>query len=415
VVIRPEDWDLVGGNPAPGDPDAVGGLAQQFRTVADDAGNVHLRLQQIKDAVDEAIWRGKSANEFRGKLEKLPEHFRKLHDSYDKAASGTSKYATTMRDLQGRAATELGKAQTAHDSQTGSEQARDAALAADPNAVVATHDNAVAAARTQLQSAIDEIGKIRSEFQAAEGAVLDSLHEAHEVGMHNRTGLQKFLTTIADVAEQAAFVLAVVGIVVVVVVFIASGGGILGLIGALAAAEQVFFAATVVSAVALGAKWFDWKIGDFEAPSLRDLIKDTLITTAAFGVGKVLDVFRLPTTSVLVDEFASITTKVRPAQFLGMVGDAALFAPRTVTVEVTIVRVTTVVRTLEEAHLGTLWDVGWSRFYELPKYLSEHEIPSTLLRDFPAAIRDLDPEDLKRQVTGMSGIKLHHVSAGSAS
>src|SRR2546430_17602093 len=101
MTIPPEDWELVGGNPVPGDPATVSARAQDFRTICDDAGDVHRRLKQVQDSVDDAIWRGKAAGEFRGKIEKLPEHLEKLHDSYDKAAAGTATYAVTLRDLIG--------------------------------------------------------------------------------------------------------------------------------------------------------------------------------------------------------------------------------------------------------------------------------------------------------------------------
>jgi WXG100 family type VII secretion target len=404
VVIPAEDWDLVGGNPVPGEPDAVAGLASQFRTVADDADNVHRRLQQIKDSVNDAIWKGKAANEFRDKLEKLPEHFSKLHESYDKAADGTSKYAGKMRDLQGRAATEAGKAHTAHTDQTTSEQTRDAALAADPTAPTAPHDDAIAKARTHLQSAIDEVGRIRSEFQAAEGALLDSLHDAHDVGMHNRSWFQKALSTIADIAEHVAFVLAVIAIIVVVVVAFATGGGfIVAMLAGLAAAEGLFTAATVASAVALVFKWSDFATGDEEAGSLKELIVDSALAAGSFGVGKALGVFKLATTETIVQEFTSITARVRPAQFLGMVDDIAVFVPRTVTVEINVVRVTTVMRTLEEAHLGTLWDIGWSGAYEIPKYLMEHGASSFI----PPPIRELH-----HLIADNAQVEMHHVQAG---
>ena len=119
-------WELIGGDPAPGDPSAVSSLAVVFATTADNAKDVRDRLVRLKDGATDAIWRGDTAGAFRDRIDKMPEHLEKLDQSYRRASQGLDAYARELRDLKADADAALTKAGSAkQDAQTArSNQAR---------------------------------------------------------------------------------------------------------------------------------------------------------------------------------------------------------------------------------------------------------------------------------------------------
>src|SRR5688500_6435391 len=103
-------WELIGGDPAPGDPAAVTRLEGDLGSTADNARDVRDRLVRLKDGATGAIWRGDTADAFRDRIDKMPEHLQKLDESYRKASKGLDAYARELRDLKRDAEAALSKA-----------------------------------------------------------------------------------------------------------------------------------------------------------------------------------------------------------------------------------------------------------------------------------------------------------------
>jgi uncharacterized protein YukE len=107
------DWGLLGGNPAPGDPNGVRTVARDFGSVADDAEECHRQLTRIRDDWRGAIWKGRAADAFRGSIDDLPEDLAKLFASYGIASDALKTYAGNLESAQDQARTALGRAEGA--------------------------------------------------------------------------------------------------------------------------------------------------------------------------------------------------------------------------------------------------------------------------------------------------------------
>ncbi|MDQ6837926.1 MAG: hypothetical protein M3137_06210, partial [Actinomycetota bacterium] len=58
------DWSTFGGDPTPGDAQAVGAVASVFSTIADTGRNALSTLRGIGGQTGPAVWSGKSADAF---------------------------------------------------------------------------------------------------------------------------------------------------------------------------------------------------------------------------------------------------------------------------------------------------------------------------------------------------------------
>jgi uncharacterized protein YukE len=369
-VVVPGDWELVGGDPAPGEPAAYAQLAEQLGRTADAAGDAHRALKKIQDQVDDAIWRGKSADAFRDRIEKLPEKLEKLHASYDKASTALRGYGTTLRQLKSEAGRIVGEARRAHQQEADEQTRLDQARAQDPAAPTTAQEDAVEAARQRLRSARDEVDRIREERKRAESDAVSGLDDAGDLGIQNKSFLAKAFRALAEVAEFIAFVVAVAAIVIVVVVFLTNPGGWAALAAALAVAGPWFSAATGFAAAGLVLKGFAMASGD-EDITMGELAKDGAILLGTWGAGKALGLFKATEFRTLTVQFRHVTTEVRPLLLLVTTSDDLLLAQQVrTTVRITRVEIFQAVKV--PMHLNTIWDANMARFYDIPKYLNEH-------------------------------------------
>jgi uncharacterized protein YukE len=395
------DWDLVGGDPAPGDPDAYADLSGALGETASNAEEAHGRLKKLKDNVDESIWRGKAADAFREEIDKLPDHLAKLMTSYQAAADAMATYGRTLRALQQEAATEVGRAQTARDDEQSATAARDTAVAADPTVPTTVHDAAADAARSRLRAARDQIDDIRDRRRQAETTAVDGLEHAHDVGMKNRSTFHKILGAIASVAETVAFVLAVVGIAIVVCVLLTNPAGWAALVAAFGAASAWFTAATVASGVALGVKTLAWSTGDEEITG-KELATDAAwffgslaAGQAAGAIGKSMNI-GARSVQVTTGQFTRTVTEVRPVlRLITATDDIVLMEAR---VSTTIVRITQIRPIVIPANLGAMWDAGASWVKDIPDYLDKNPALDRVVGGRPDEGEPLD-EVLGRDVS----------------
>lgn len=369
------DWELVGGDPAPGDPVASTDLGKAFGETATNAQSAHGRLKALKDNTDESIWRGKAADAFREEIDKLPELLEKLMKSYQKASEAMTTYGNLLRELQGEAKTAAGTAEAANTDESDAMSAKEAALYTDPTTPTAHHDDAAEAARTRLRSARHQIDDIRARRVAAEGAAVDGLDAAHDIGMKNKSGWQKFFAAVASVAELAAFTLAIVAIAVVVVVLLTNPAGWAALAAAFAAAGPLFTYATVASAVAFGAKAFGNAVGD-EDITMSGLIKEGLWLAGSWGAGRAIGAFgRMGNVGasalrVTTTEFTQTVTEVRPLlRIITATDELVVPQARTTT---TVVRITQIQPVKIAIDLEQAWNIGAATAVDIPKYLDEN-------------------------------------------
>jgi len=366
-------WDLVGGDPAPGNPAAYTDLSRLFGDVAGNAQSAHGRLTALKDNTDESIWKGKAADAFREEIDKLPEHLSKLMQSYQKASEAMTTYGNLLRELQDEAKQQIEVAGTAETDERDAVGARDAAVAADPTAPTTHHDDAAAAARTRLRSARHQIDDIRARRVAAERAAVDGLDAAHDIGMKNKGGLAKFFSAIAKAAEFVAFALAVVAIAVVVIVLLTNPGGWAALAAAFAAAGPLFTAATVASGVALGAKFLGKTWGGDEGITWGTIGKDAAWLVGSFGAGRAIGQFVKaggPALRVTTTEFTRTVTEIRPVlRIITATDELVIFQARTTT---TVIRITQIQPVRIPINMEQAWNIGAALDVEIPKYLNEN-------------------------------------------
>lgn len=389
MVVTPDDWEMVGGDPAPGEPSAYVELSRVFGRTAEAAGDAQRRLKAIQDQVDDAIWRGKSADGFRGRIDKLPGQLEKLHASYDRAGDAMSAYATKLRDLRGQATTLVGEAVRAHGDEIVEQGNLDQARTADPTsptapAATATAEDAVEAARSRLRRARDQIDQIREERRGAENTAVSALDDAGDLGLENRKWYQNALRTLADIAEFVAFAFAVLAVAVIVVVLLTNPAGWAALGAALAAAGPLFAIATGASAVALGFKAGSLATGD-EVTTWRALGGEALFLAATFGAGQKLKALQLHRFRAVTVQFRQVTTEIRPV--LNLVKGTDTLVINQVRTTVRLTQVTIVQRTITPLHLNVVLDAGVAGNRDIPKYLDENPpLARTLRGTAPVAV-----------------------------
>jgi hypothetical protein len=215
------DWSPFGGNPVPGDPDAVRAIAGRFADVADSAARQNGLVRQV-GSDSEAIWVGPAADKFRPHLGRLPGQLDKLATSYRDAADALNGYWPRLRSAQQLAVTALAKARAAQGAiasagsqvsaaTAGADQAASSynqaatALAAATNppasqaATVKSLQSGYQAAQVQLSQAHAALAAANSEMAAAHqmkdqavaqarsasAACADCLHAASAAGIQN--------------------------------------------------------------------------------------------------------------------------------------------------------------------------------------------------------------------------------------
>lgn len=135
------NWDLIGGNPAPGRPTEIRQLARRLDFAATEADAATSALEDIGLDLPESGWQGKTAEAFIDVFGELAPELRKLVHAYEGVGGALSRYADRVEDLQ----------QSAMQA---------AARATEAEAARRTSESAVAAATSALRS-------YRSQYEAA--------------------------------------------------------------------------------------------------------------------------------------------------------------------------------------------------------------------------------------------------------
>lgn len=110
-------WDLVGGNPAPGDPEWIRTQAATLGRIAEDAGDCQQQLNGIYGRWGPSDWTGIAADAFRDHLGNIIPDLSKATASYGAASSALGTFADTLSELQTTAQRALARARTAQNEQ----------------------------------------------------------------------------------------------------------------------------------------------------------------------------------------------------------------------------------------------------------------------------------------------------------
>lgn len=114
------DWDILDGNPAPGDPTEVRRMARLLHSGSELACDALTTLDDVGLCVGESGWEGVSADRFLSAFATLGPDLRKLVDSFDGVGGALDTYAHTLEDLQSEAEMALARAEAGeHARQTG--------------------------------------------------------------------------------------------------------------------------------------------------------------------------------------------------------------------------------------------------------------------------------------------------------
>ena len=114
------DWQpLAGGDPIPGDPEAISALASTLRNAASELDS---QVQTLRGLGDSGTWEGDAGSVFRSKQQGLTDLFSQLATRYELVASPLATFATQLDDAQQQARSALSIAQPAHSTLTQASQ-----------------------------------------------------------------------------------------------------------------------------------------------------------------------------------------------------------------------------------------------------------------------------------------------------
>jgi hypothetical protein len=212
------DWSPLGGNPVPGDPGQVRGLASRFDQIADEVGVQVSRLRRVAEDMGGAgVWAGPAAEACRPHLDKLPGLLDKVVVSYRKAGGALAGYAPKLSAAQGKAVHALRMATEALSEQASAQTAARHKLTssngsgkdADPPpagmllATLVAADPGVQAAGDKLQKAHDLASEAAGDRDRAASTCSDGIHSASDAGIQNPGFFQSIGNDIAGGFEHA--------------------------------------------------------------------------------------------------------------------------------------------------------------------------------------------------------------------
>ena len=224
-------WSILDGDPAPGDPRAVGRLARQFGRAAEDFREGRARLHRMISGSAMPSWQGPAATAFAGGLEPLRDDLGSAAASFDEASAALTTFGRVLDTLQTRARGLLAQANQAQQriddanlslTRAAASAEREIALQGlDPLAAMiyrrqalSPHQQAASEAEAWLRSLRSEASDLRREHEAAARRAADGLGRATNVGIH-QTFRDRALSTLAameDIREAFAPAAMVIGL-----------------------------------------------------------------------------------------------------------------------------------------------------------------------------------------------------------
>jgi|GEM_PF-4439477 hypothetical protein len=249
------DSDLIGGDPAPGNPASVRTLAREIQSTADRAHEARVALDGCTNDILSIGWEGEGAMKFHSVFAPMAPSLGLMAESYELASSALGSHAGRLDQLQAEVAQALARARVARQRRDAAGPQLDAARAsvnrlnAELNAVNAdtrrnmivaplyASDPASAAAHAQdlqrlqstyrsvasaltserarvgglqrefdaangeLSSARRNADSIRDEFRRLENSTADRLHDALEKGLKNESNFHRLMHAADEIAH----------------------------------------------------------------------------------------------------------------------------------------------------------------------------------------------------------------------
>ncbi len=150
-------WDLIGGDPAPGSPEAVGTAAGALAAVATLAEGAANLLHSNGNGLDPSSWSGAAAAAFRAEIHDLPQQLSVVTASYRDATSALRSYQGELEAAQAQARGALAEAVQAASDENAAERSRQTAQdEADAyGRQLAATNAAIKTVRHQLSTSVD--------------------------------------------------------------------------------------------------------------------------------------------------------------------------------------------------------------------------------------------------------------------
>lgn len=173
----------------PGDPSGLAGLASQLWAAADHVGSVNGRLQSNSL---QGAWSGNAAEAFRSTLHQLPGELTKVEQAFGDAGRAVGTFASTLEELQQRAAWYNGQLESARREMANAEAAKRSA------------ESEVRAARQRGSAASDPVTKHAAQTALNDGVSMVGRAAADITSSGNRiSSLERSATQLRDEYEQA--------------------------------------------------------------------------------------------------------------------------------------------------------------------------------------------------------------------
>lgn len=118
------NWQLVGGDPAPGDVATIKMRVGHLDRAAEALEEASIELSRISRGSSEAAWRGKAADQMRDVLDSYRHDLRPIANSFRSVGRALARYADDLGDLQARARQALRRAKVAEAQQASAERDR---------------------------------------------------------------------------------------------------------------------------------------------------------------------------------------------------------------------------------------------------------------------------------------------------
>ena len=249
------DWDLIGGDPAPGDPGSIRTLAREVQTTAERAHEARVALDGCTNDVLSIGWEGEAATKFHAVFAPMAPSLGLMAESYELASSALGSHAGRLDQLRAEVAQALARARLARQQRDAAGPQLNAARAsvnrlnvelnavsadARRNMIVAplyASDPASAAAHAQdlqrlqstyrsvagalnserarvgsfqreldrangeLSAARGSAGAIRDEFRRLENSTADRLHDALERGLKNESNFHRLMHAAGEITH----------------------------------------------------------------------------------------------------------------------------------------------------------------------------------------------------------------------
>ena len=149
------DWDVIGGDPAPGSPDSIAAAEAVLSKVSSMASEARQSLLSAAGDLDVSRWRGTAADVFRRDISALPTELADVVVSYEEASAALSAYRRALQSAQQEAAgVRAAATQAAADASQASAQQAQAQMS-------------VAGLRSQLNSAMNQLSVLRKQLALA--------------------------------------------------------------------------------------------------------------------------------------------------------------------------------------------------------------------------------------------------------